>query len=118
MPSSGYLMPSRSQNVSLGHHSMGDILVWKECPWRTTNCGYGAPRNLCTSKIEATKGQKFLKCINSQCLKFVWLKEAMQAEKNNSDEEINKNGQLNAKMTVSMDLNDFCRGFKGKTTLG
>ncbi|KAF6168981.1 hypothetical protein GIB67_038478 [Kingdonia uniflora] len=91
---------------------------WKECPWRTTNCGCGAPRNLCTSKTEATKGQKFLKCVNSQCLKFVWLKEAMQAEENNSDEEKNKNGQLNVKMTVSVDLNYFCRGFKGKTTLG
>ncbi|KAF6141000.1 hypothetical protein GIB67_006629 [Kingdonia uniflora] len=31
--------------------------------------------------------------------KFVWLKEAMQAEENNSDEEKNKNGQLNVKMT-------------------
>ncbi|KAF6146986.1 hypothetical protein GIB67_036705 [Kingdonia uniflora] len=118
MPSSSYLMPSRSQNMSLGHHSMGDVLFWKECPWGTTNCGCGAPINLCTSKTEVAKGQKFIKCINSHCSKFVWWKEAMQAEENNSDKEKNKNGQLNVKMTVSMDLNDFCRGFKVKTTVG
>ncbi|KAF6172414.1 hypothetical protein GIB67_025919 [Kingdonia uniflora] len=64
---------------------------WRECPWRTSNCtvdGYGAPKRLCTSKTEATKGQKFLKCTNPICKKsFTWLKDAMQEEKQNKREE-------------------------------
>ncbi|KAF6141874.1 hypothetical protein GIB67_037842 [Kingdonia uniflora] len=71
---------------------------------------------LFTSTKESSYGLKFLKCQNVQCGKFMWLKDAIDADEKVKEEERKKVVQ-NVKITVKMNIDDLIRDFKGKTTL-
>ncbi|KAF6138975.1 hypothetical protein GIB67_010701 [Kingdonia uniflora] len=92
---------------------------WRECPWRTVVCpkgGYGFMK-LCKSTTQRTKGKKFLVCENVECKHFIWLKDYMYEEgKKNAEFETMTN--LNVKVSVTMGLDEFCKEYKGKSSMG
>ncbi|KAF6164786.1 hypothetical protein GIB67_011176 [Kingdonia uniflora] len=93
---------------------------WNHCLWRSVICekkGCGSPMKLCTSRTESSKGKKFLKCQNILCGKFIWLEDAIEAAANNNAGTKDK-VHMKVKINVTMDLNEFCREFKGKSSLG
>ncbi|KAF6154635.1 hypothetical protein GIB67_000519 [Kingdonia uniflora] len=93
---------------------------WNHCPWRSVICekkGCGSPMKLCTSRTQSSKGKKFLKYQNILCGKFIWLKDAIEAAANNNAGTKDK-VHMKVKINVTMDLNEFCREFKGKSSLG
>ncbi|KAF6171895.1 hypothetical protein GIB67_011792 [Kingdonia uniflora] len=71
---------------------------------------------LFTSTKVGSYGLKFLKCQNVQCEKFMWLKDAIDADEKAKEDEKKKVVQ-NVKITFEMNIDDFIRDFKGKTTL-
>ncbi|KAF6170371.1 hypothetical protein GIB67_014301 [Kingdonia uniflora] len=72
---------------------------------------------LSTSRTQSSKGKKFLECKNILCGKFIWLEDAIEAVANNNAGTKDK-VHMKVKINVTMDLNEFCREFKGKSSLG
>ncbi|KAF6138853.1 hypothetical protein GIB67_018584 [Kingdonia uniflora] len=111
--------PTSSSSL-VGCYGCGGLNHWvRECPWTLSNCkrlGCNDVIKLFTSTKASSYGLKFLKCQNVQCGKFMWLKDAIDVDEKVKEEERKKVVQ-NVKITLEMNIDDFIRDFKGKTTL-
>ncbi|KAF6169711.1 hypothetical protein GIB67_004103 [Kingdonia uniflora] len=103
-----------------GCYGCGGLNYWvRECPWILSNCKKlrcNDVMKLFTFTKASLYGLKFLKCQNVQCGKFMWLNDAIDTDEKVKEEERKKVVQ-NVKITVEMNIDDFIRDFKGKTTL-